>query len=305
MTMRFSKIPWPAIAKTGLAGVALAAASAQAQKLDNSQSPPRATIVQVTDQRTADDDDGCTIDLKFTGGGAEDALCARNLRIDDAVDEYGDDLRTEQPEDQGGIFSLNDKSKRPLVLEILLKNPPRKSATIKELQGDTQLFIPTDANGGLVTLPDFSARPEGPVENSILERSRIQLVNLTPPDFKSLKENERGRILNIARKAGLADENIRLLKKALREAGQFSTSPDPAKALLIYRKDPENMIVQAEIQDAHGNRIAPNEIDTYEKELFLLSFDDDLPKNIHLVLRLAVPGAIKDCSFDFHDIALP
>lgn len=296
------------IAKIGMACAILSAIPVSAQKSDHSQTPPRASIAQVTDERAADRDQsaGCTVDLTFAGDGVEHALCARNLRLDEAVDESGRDLRTDQPQEAGGgIFSLRDKPRRPLVLEILLKNPPRKSATIKELKGEVQLFNPTDANGGLVSLPDFSSPLEKPVENPILQLHRIRLLNLPSKDFKTANKYQRKELLEAARQAGLTDDELRVLRRDIQEVHKFSDHPpDPAKTLVIYRHDPENMIVQAEVQDEHGNRVTPNEITTCDN-LSLLCFEDDLPKNINLVLRLAVPGAIENCLFDFHDIPLP
>lgn len=174
-----------------------------------------------------------------------------------------------------------------------LRNPSRQSTTIKLVEGEVELFTPTEANGGNVRVASFAARPAEFIRHEALEGAGIKLMYLTREAYEARRA--------AATAAGEADAPwteavANALKARSRIGGQ--------NAVLFFVDDPQQRMVALDVETAGGKAIRhrPSFAFSGIHSLFL---DKPLPDDAQLVVRIAVDAAISRHAFKLENIALP
>ncbi len=80
------------------------------------------------------------------------------------------------------------QSSGALSTEVKLRNPSRNATAIKVIKGQAELFNPTEANGGLLTIQNILQHPAEPVQNPVLAKYHIQLIYLTKAAYDAKKK---------------------------------------------------------------------------------------------------------------------
>jgi hypothetical protein len=177
---------------------------------------------------------------------------------------------------------VTSRGPRPV---ITLRNPSRHSTTIKLVEGEIDLFTPTEANGALVRLPEIAAHPGDPVKNAALEALEIQVVYFNRETFEA-----KGNLLGSGAKERYA--------AAFKQIG--------AKTVGIFLRDPKRLVVDFELQKNDGKPIRMNSYSTGSNEWGRAMFAASPPPvDAQLVVRIATPGAIKSYPFKLEDVPLP
>ena len=261
--------------------------------------PVKATVGEVTDNRsTGSFNSECKLELKFTGDAATDAASVRQVRVKKAVDELGRDLTREDASDSLGFSSSGQRS-GVLKTELRLRNPSRNATVIKSVAGEVELFSPTLANGGILTIKDILRHPAEPVANATLKKYGIELMYLTKESYEAKRKEIENQQKNAA--GGQMGEAFNDLFK-----GMFggTMSSDTKNNLKLYVKDPEKRVVELEFQDAsakplkHRSRWASGELRQIE-------LNAPPPDDAQLMVRLATPEALQTFPFAVENIPLP
>src|SRR5437588_8400173 len=121
----------PQIAAACLLSLPTALMADEARK---APTPLRASVGEVTDNRTTSSfSSECKLELKFTGDAATDAGTVRRVRVTEALDELGRDLRPSKEDSDSSSSFGSSRSSGTLKAEIKLRNPSRNATVIKLL----------------------------------------------------------------------------------------------------------------------------------------------------------------------------
>lgn len=181
---------------------------------------------------------------------------------------------------------------------ISLRNPSRQSATIKIIEGEIDLFAPTEANGGIVRLTEPFAKPATLIANDALKASAIQLMYL-PIETYAKDREATGRDARDA--AGPWSEEVATMMKG------FASLPTDRRGqtLIFFLHDPNRVVVDLELQTKDGKRLDRGTLRIGAPQLRGITLDAPPPADAQLVLRVAAPGAITAHPFKLENIPLP
>jgi hypothetical protein len=280
----------------GLAALASVHAQSNGGK---SPMPVRASVGDVTDNRsTGSFFSECKVELKFTGDAAADAGTVRQVRVLIATDELGRDLKPDKDDGMSASSFSSSRSSGALKTEVKLKNPSRNATVIKTLQGEVELFSPTEANGAILHVKDVLKHPAEPIQNPALAKYGIQLMYLTKETYEAKKKELEAQQSNAAgQKLG---EAVGEMFK-----GMFGNMmSDSKESIALYVKDPDKRIVGLEFQDATGKPLK-SQGSWSSSDFKQTQLAGPPAADTQLVIQLAVPEAVKTFPFEIHDIALP
>lgn len=273
----------------------------QAQDATKQPVTVRATVGDITDNRTTGTfNSECKIELIFTGDAAADAASVRQVRVTKAVDELGRDLVPKEKENSfGGASSHFGRQSGQLLGELKLRNPSRNAAVIKLIEGEVELFNPTEANGGILVIKDILKHPAVPVENPMLTKYGIEVMYLTKASYEAKKKQVEEEQKNGAGGA-IGDAFDDLFK------GMFSgmMSSESKNNLKLYVKDKEKRVIDVEYQDANGKPLKSRSSWT-SNEMRSQDFYGPPPADAQLMIHLATPEAIQVVPFKLENVPLP
>lgn len=263
------------------------------------QSPPpiQVSVGDVTDNRsTGTFNSDCKVELKLTGDAAADAQSVRRVQLTEATDSTGRDLIPKKEDEMGSHFMHFGQSSGALSTEVKLRNPSRNATAIKMLKGQVELFNPTEANGGLLTIKGILQHPAEPVQNPALAKYNIQLMYLTKEAYDA-KKKEMESQQNGDQKLGAAFGEL--------FKGMFGGMVSDSKnSIQLYIKDPDKRIIDLKFADSQGNPLKNNQ--SWSTDDFKsTSFETPPPPDTQLKIQLATPESLKTYSFQVENIALP
>jgi hypothetical protein len=185
---------------------------------------------------------------------------------------------------------------------VKLRNPSRNATTIKILKGDVELFSPTEANGGLLTIKDVLKTPAEPIKNPALEKYGIQLMYLTKETYEAKKKEIE------AQKKAATDEGTQKLGEAFGDLfkGMFGgmMNSSSKNSIQMYIKDPDKRVVGMKFVDAQGKPLKSRE-SWSSGEFKNTGLDAPPPPDTQLVIQLATPESVKSFPFKVENIPLP
>ena len=268
------------------------AASAQ----QGSSPPIQANVGDITDNRTTTPFSECKVELKFTGDAAADAQSVRRVQLTEATDTTGRDLIPKSDDEMGSHFMGFGQQSGALSTEVKLRNPSRNATAIKVLKGQVELFNPTAANGGLLTIKNILQHPAEPVQNPELAKYHVQLMYLTKEAYDARKKEIESQ-QNGDQKLG---EAFGQLFKGM-FGGMIS---DSKNSVQLYIQDPDKRIIDVKFLDGQGNPLKSNQ--SFSTDNFRSTdFDTPPPADTQLSLQIATPESLKTYSFQVENIALP
>jgi hypothetical protein len=258
-----------------------------------------ASVGDVSDNRTTGSfTSECKLELKFTGDAASDAAAVRQVRVNRAIDDLGRDLARSDSQDS---FPSFDSGQRNGVLktQLRLRNPSRNAATIKLVNGEVDLFSPTAANGGVLTIKDILKHPAEPVQNAALKKYAVEVVYLTKESYEAKKKQIQEQQKTDA--DGKLGEAFGELFK-----GMFGgmMGADSKNSVKLYVKDPEKRVVDVEFQDAGGKTLKTGSSWSMG-ELRQIEFKSAPPPDAQLLIHLATPEALQTFAFKLENVPLP
>jgi hypothetical protein len=250
-------------------------------------------VGEVKDSRTTGEFfAGLEIELKFFGDDLDNAKSMRCI-ITKAIDETERNLIKEEEEPQ---FTDADKDNPGRMdITIKLKNPSRKSLTVKELAGEVEMYIPKNDPNAIVTLKNFTSQPGKSVVHNGLKENNIKLSILTTDQYESIKKKQKSE----ADTSGILGQMVSALSNLF---GGFS---EPGKnSIILQLTDPEARIINFDFMDQSG-KIINSQGSTSSGDIHVYDFEKLMPKNAQLKLYLKTSSSIKKVPFILKDIDLP
>jgi len=268
-----------------------------AQTEEKSAPQIQVNVGDVTDNRTTSAfNSECKVELKFIGDAAADAQSVRRVQPTEATDTTGRDLVPKANDENSSRPFGFGQSSGALSTEVKLRNPSRNATAIKILMGRVELFNPTEANGGRLTIKNILQHPAEPVENPSLAKYHIQLIYLTKEAYDA-KKKEIESHQNGDQKLG---EAFGQLFKGM-FGGMVSDSKD---SIQLYIGDPDKRIIDLKFVDGQGKPLKSNQ--SWSTDSFKsTSFESPPPPDTQLNIQLATPESLKTYSFEVENIALP
>lgn len=257
------------------------------------------SVGDVSDNRTTGGfSSECKLELKFTGDAASDAAAVRQVRVKKAIDELGRDLN--RSDSHESFHSLNSGQRNGVLkTELSLRNPSRNAGTIKLVDGEVELFSPTAANGGVLTIKDILKHPAEPVQNEALKKHGVEVIYLTKESYEAKKKQIQEQQKTDA--DGKLGEAFGELFKGMFGGMMASDSKNSVK---LYVKDPEKRVVDVEFQDASGNALKTGSSWSMG-ELRQIEFKSAPPPDTRLLIHLATPEALQTFTFKVENVPLP
>jgi len=258
--------------------------------------PIPVNVGDITDNRTTSPFSECKVELRFTGDAAADAQSVRRVQLAEATDSTGRDLIPNGVPENAPHFMGFGSSSGARTTEVKLRNPSRNATAIRILKGQVELFNPTAANGGLLTIKGILQHPAEPVQNPALAKYHIQLMYLTREAYNA-KKKELESQQNGTQKLG--DAFGQLFK------GMFGGMVSDSKnSIPLYLQDPEKRILDLKFVDGQGNPLHSTQ--SFSTDNFRSTdFESPPPPNTQLQIQLATPESLKAYSFQAENIALP
>jgi len=264
--------------------------------------PPKTinvSVGDVTDNRTTGSfSSECKLELKFTGDAASDAAAVRQVRVKKAIDDLGRDLTRNDSQDSFHSFNSGQRN-GVLKTELRLRNPSRNAGTIKLVDGEVELFNPTTANGGILTIKEILKHPAEPVQNAALKKYGVEVIYLTKESYEAKKKQIQEQQKTDA--DGKIGEAFGELFKGMFGGMMGSESKNSVK---LYVKDPEKRVVDVEFQDASGNALKTGSSWSMG-EMRQIEFKSAPPPDAELRIHLATPEALQTFAFKLENIPLP
>jgi hypothetical protein len=273
-----------------------------AQSSGKSPTPIQATVGDVTDNRTTGAfNSECKVELKFTGDAAADAGSVRQVHLTEATDEVGRDLILKEDDNRSSFSFDSGHSSGALKTEVKLRNPSRNATTIKILKGEVELFNPTEANGGLLTIKNVLQHPAEPIPNPVLAKYGIQLMYLTKESYEAKKKEIEAQQKADAGAAGqkLGEAFGELFKGMF--GGMMS---DSKNSIQMYIKDPEKRVIDLKFVDGQGNPLKTGN-SWSSADFKSTGLAAPPPADTQLIIRLATPESLKSYPFKVENIPLP
>jgi len=181
------------------------------------------------------------------------------------------------------------------TVKLKLRNPARKAATLKEVRGEVQLFVPKNDPQAGVFVRDVMQQSGKMVESPALKASGIEVMPLNKTDYDERKAKQK--------------ENKGAITGAIENAfgglfGGFATMNDNSLALLV--RDPDGKLVNVEFEDADGKKVRSNSRMTSGErnaQTRIYEFNSKPPRTI--ILQVLTPKALVSSPFDLKDVPLP
>jgi hypothetical protein len=255
-------------------------------------------------------------DLKISGPGLGGARGARVL-ITRAVDETGKDLLGEkEPDRDFKELDVSDSSEARLQIE--LKNPERRAATIREISGTVEIFSPQRDPKSTIVVPNFQKNIGTPLANPSLKSAGIQITLWTKEMFDARKKAEEDKLnkqieskAKQAEKSGNLEDAVNVLGEGLTAifGGMMSSFATMGENDLAFRvQDPASKLISISIEDAQGKPIERGgrmTIGGSDERTIIYNFEQKPPANARIRLFVLTPAAIVKAPFKLTGVTLP
>lgn len=256
----------------------------------------RLSVTEVTDSRsTGQFHNGLDIRLKLTG---DDVSSVKGIRTVFAkvVDETGRNLLKEESQEKD-FSSVRDNGSGPEVT-LRLKNPARRAATVKEITGELQLFMPDQDPAATVMVKNFRAATGTPLGDPRLVKAGLQVTVLSKADYDALSKKKEQEAREKMEK-DLGQAMVQALEGMF--SGFFQVGEND---LLLKLADPGEVFISAEVVDGTGN-VVPTTSTTYADEMRVLGFEQPLPTDAQLRVFLKTPKSVVTVPVKLVEIPLP
>lgn len=259
----------------------------------------RVVVGDITDRRTTGQFFAeCEVELKIIGDAVAESAGLRAIRIKSASDDTGRDL-LKLKEDQASLSleGISTEQKTSLEKIIKLKNPARSAKFIKLLEGEIELFQPTQANGGVIIEKRFMARVSEPLQSPALKQWNVQITYMTQEGLEAKRKE-------IERKQE-AGEKIAEAFAQLFQGIFGGIMFEDENSLYFVIEDPDGRVVDLAFQNGQGKPIETNSR-TRSGSLVAYGFSEAVPgPDAQLVIYLATPASLKIVPFKVEHIPLP
>lgn len=255
------------------------------------------------------------VELKITGSSLAGAKGVRAF-VTKAVDDTGKDLMADKAADKEfKELSSSDQSEAKLQIEV--KNPERRAATVREISGTVELFSPQKDPKATIVVPTFQRNIGRPIANAPLKAAGIEITVWTKEMFDARKKAEEEKAkkqleekANSAEKSGKVEDALGVLGEGLVAifGGLMSSFASMEENDLAFQvKDPASKLISISVEDAQGKPVERGGSMTMggDPKTMIYSLKQKAPANARIRLFVLTPGSIIKLPFRLTAVPLP
>ncbi|NEO51971.1 MAG: hypothetical protein F6K54_02005 [Okeania sp. SIO3B5] len=269
-------------------------------------------IIDVRDNAMTDNNSGLAIDLKFLGDMLVDAKAMR-VNVDRAIDETGKSIVNNESEESESEFEeISFPGHNFTRVNLTLKSPTRQAATIKEISGTLEMFIPDQNSKSTVTVKNFQEKTGVPISSSVLKYSDIEVLIQKPEDVnqdqcpvdQQATQQEEDSVFASSLTSFFSEIQCGIY------ASTFA-SIQQDKSVIILIRDADSKLKGIEFESESGEVILPAgsfAINDSEEEVRVYGFKEKLPSKAQLNLYVFTSESsesVVKVPFKVVDIPLP
>lgn len=254
------------------------------------------------------------IELKLIGDAMNEAKGIRVI-LDKAVDDTGRDLlnpekKSDEFDDISSSFGNREK------IDIEMKNASRQAATVQEISGRIELFIPKRDPKSSLMFPGVLRATGKPLTSADLKAAGITITIWTKEQYEVRRKAEEARIkkeMEERKKKAAenpgdpADEMIEGLMKIF--GGLFSALTEMGEnAVALQLSDKQGKLISIEFEDAAGKPISRQGRSTMgskDDQTQIFEFENKLPADARMRIYLLTPRSVVSTPFKLTNIPLP
>ncbi len=233
------------------------------------------------------------IQLIFIGDILENAKSLKCI-LNTATDETERDL-IKDSERISEFTDVDEETPGRANVAVKLKNPSRKSMTVKEISGEVEIYNPKKDANSIVTVKNFSKSAGKELQDQALKASGIHISVLTADQYQEISDQKKADVDT----SGLLGQMINAM------AGMFgnmsSTNPNN---IILKIVDLNSKIIDIEFLDPTGKKI-PHWGKMNMDDIVIYDFENKLPENAQLRFYLRTDKSLKVIPFVVKDIDLP
>ncbi len=254
------------------------------------------SVSEVTDNRTTGQFfSGLKLKVQLVGDEMNDVKGIRYM-LKTAIDDTGRNLI--DPEKQTAEFKpYNQQSWHQKYLELELKNPSRKAATIKEIAGEIVLYMPSKDPNSKVEFANALSLSGKPLKHNGLRAAEVKMTIYDKAAYDKKKADEK------AKQEAAAKGTQGGMRQAFQNMfGGFMSMGENDIAFEI--DDPKGRIVNYMFVDSAGNEVKRMSWIT-SGDIRTTSFQSPVPVDAKFVVELATPKSVLSIPLAFSNVALP
>jgi len=253
----------------------------------------------------------CRLSLSFSGSLLTNYCAVLRMKPLTAFDDTGADLCPTNTLPVGGwqildhagytpVRSLYGVTRMPSTSgSLTLRATTRAARTIKELEGELELYSPTLQNGGIIVVEDFRKHPGVVIPSPALRGAGIQVTYHTKESFETTREHSR------------KDPKEILVTQHQEEESQLfpgilgDPENSPRNYVVLKATDPDKRLAGFGFCSPEG-RFVPVASHRSVNDLHAYKFiAPALPAQLSLYVYVTTPSAMVKVPFRVEDIPLP
>ncbi|RDB07086.1 hypothetical protein [Runella aurantiaca] len=257
----------------------------------------KVALVSLEDRRSLSNSyfgNRCEIEIKTTGDEVRKYKYVRIKSLAKAIDSEGVELLTDK-QDRADYAEIGDEK-----LKIELKNPLRKATSIKEVSGTLDLYNPTEANGAIVKVANFQAKPN---VNLLPKKAPLSITFFTKESVEKMAKEQKAE----------RDAKMKQLDPAAREIAAglmalvegFGAGMAGENELSFYVNGDISKLVDIKMEDETGKEIRRSGRFISGDHLHTYSYDEKPNPKWRLKILIETSASVKSVPFSLKDIELP
>lgn len=257
----------------------------------------KVTLVSLEDRRSIGNSyfgNRCELEIKTTGDEVKKYKYVKIKGIIRAVDSEGTDLLNDKT-DKVDYAEIGDEK-----LKIELKNPMRKATSIKEISGTLDLYNPTEANGAIVKIANFQAKPN---VNMLPKKAPLSVVFFTKESVEKIAKQEKAEREAKMKQLDPATREIAAGLMALVEG--FGAGMAGENELSFYVNGDISKLVDMKVEDETGKEVRRSGRFISGDHLHTYSYDEKPNSKWKIKILIETPASVKSMPFSLKDVELP
>ncbi|MEI7583999.1 hypothetical protein [Runella sp.] len=257
----------------------------------------KVTLVSLEDRRSIGNSyfgNRCELEIKTTGDEVKKYKYVKIKGIIRAVDSEGTDLLNDKM-DKADYVEIGDEK-----LKIELKNPMRKATSIKEISGTLDLYNPTEANGAIVKIANFQAKPN---VNMLPKKAPLSVVFFTKESVEKMAKQEKAEREAKMKQLDPATREIATGLMALVDG--FGAGMAGENELSFYVNGDISKLVDMKVEDETGKEVRRSGRFISGDHLHTYSYDEKPNPKWKIKILIETPASVKSVPFSLKDVELP
>lgn len=236
----------------------------------------------------------CEVDLKIFGDEVRKNKYIRVSTIIKAVDDQNLELIGEEKKTKYAEISGSNAS-----VTLNLMPTSRKAQVIKELSGEIAMFMPSEANGGIVKVKNLS---KVPMIDLLPKLKDLDIVFLTKESVEKFKMEQKNKLESDLKKQPKEVQD--LAANIFSIFDEYFKWGDAKNEVNFMINGEQEKIISLQFEKPNGEKITNNGYMS-SGDFITYYFNEDIESNYSLNITVEPSAALKKIPFSIKNIELP